>query len=127
MTDYPPVHKKRFKEQFDEFARTKEALKILTKYPDRVPVIIERSESCRSIPDLDRRKFLVPHELTVGQLLVVVRKRIKLNSAQQIFLFVNNTLPPTGMTMGELYKQHKDTCGYLFMTLCAENAFGATK
>lgn len=41
-------------------------------------------------------RYLVPADLTVGQFVYVVRKRIKLSPEKAIFVFVKNTLPPTG-------------------------------
>jgi len=40
----------------------------------------------------------VPADLTVGQFVYVIRKRIKLSPEKAIFIFVNNVLPPTGAT-----------------------------
>ena len=42
------------------------------------------------------RRYLVPADLTVGQFVYVIRKRIKLSPEKAIFIFVNNVLPPTG-------------------------------
>lgn len=41
-------------------------------------------------------RYLVPADLTVGQFVYVVRKRIKLSAEKAIFIFVKNSLPPTG-------------------------------
>lgn len=41
-------------------------------------------------------RYLVPADLTVGQFVYVVRKRIKLSAEKAIFIFVKNVLPPTG-------------------------------
>lgn len=41
-------------------------------------------------------RYLVPADLTVGQFVYVIRKRIKLSSEKAIFVFVDNVLPPTG-------------------------------
>lgn len=41
-------------------------------------------------------RYLVPADLTVGQFVYVVRKRIKLSPEKAIFIFVKNILPPTG-------------------------------
>eukprot|EP01052_Picozoa_sp_SAG31_P004845 SAG31_NODE_205_length_20397_cov_19.191152_13_plen_99_part_00 len=38
----------------------------------------------------------MPSDLTVGQFVYVIRKRIKLSPEKAIFIFVNNVLPPTG-------------------------------
>jgi hypothetical protein len=75
--------------------RKAEAARIRVKYPDRIPVISEKSESS-SIPDIDKKKYLVPSDLTMCQFVYVIRKRIKLPPDQAIFIFVNNTLPPSG-------------------------------
>jgi len=42
-------------------------------------------------------RFLVPADLTVGQFVYVIRKRIKLSPEKAIFIFVKNVLPPTGV------------------------------
>lgn len=52
----------------------------------------------RSILDIYR--YLVPADLTVGQFVYVVRKRIKLSPEKAIFIFVKNILPPTGNICG---------------------------
>ena len=39
----------------------------------------------------------MPADLTVGQFVYVIRKRIKLSSEKAIFIFVKNVLPPTGI------------------------------
>ena len=44
----------------------------------------------------DDSRYLVPADLTVGQFVYVVRKRIKLSPEKAIFIFVKNILPPTG-------------------------------
>ncbi len=49
-----------------------------------------------AIPDIDKAKYLVPSDLTVGQFVYVIRKRIKVTPEQAVFMFVKNVLPPTG-------------------------------
>ena len=44
-------------------SRREESQKIRRKYPDRIPVVVEKVSSS-SIPDIDKRKFLVPSDLT---------------------------------------------------------------
>ncbi|KAI8006215.1 Autophagy-related protein 8C-like [Camellia lanceoleosa] len=53
--------------------RQAEATRIREKYPDRIPVIVERADRC-DIPDIDKKKYLVPADLTVGQFVYVVRR-----------------------------------------------------
>ena len=70
-------------------------MRIREKYPDRIPVIVEKAGRS-DIPDIDKKKYLVPGDLTAGQFVYVIRKRIKLSPEKAIFIFVNNILPPTG-------------------------------
>ncbi|TVU14769.1 hypothetical protein EJB05_38262, partial [Eragrostis curvula] len=103
--------------------RQNEANRIREKYPDRIPVIVEKA-SKSDIPDIDKKKYLVPADLTVGQFVYVVRKRIKLSAEKAIFIFVKDTLPPTAALMSAIYEEHKDEDGFLYMTYSGENTFG---
>ena len=69
----------------------------------RVPVIVEKAPKAR-IGDLDKKKYLVPSDLTVGQFYFLIRKRIHLRPEDALFFFVNNVIPPTSATMGSLYQ-----------------------
>ncbi|CAI0468333.1 unnamed protein product, partial [Linum tenue] len=103
--------------------RQAEASRIREKYPDRIPVIVEKAERS-DVPDIDKKKYLVPADLTVGQFVYVVRKRIKLSAEKAIFVFVKNTLPPTAAMMSAIYEENKDEDGFLYMTYSGENTFG---
>ncbi|BAT77373.1 autophagy-related protein 8C-like isoform X2 [Vigna umbellata] len=104
--------------------RQAESARIRDKYPDRIPVIVERAERT-DIPDIDKKKYLVPADLTVGQFVYVVRKRIKVGAEKAIFVFINNTLPPTAALMSSIYEENKDDDGFLYMTYSGENTFGS--
>uniref|UniRef100_A0A453D086 Autophagy-related protein n=6 Tax=Pooideae TaxID=147368 RepID=A0A453D086_AEGTS len=103
--------------------RQAEANRIREKYSDRIPVIVEKAGKS-DIPDIDKKKYLVPADLTVGQFVYVVRKRIKLSAEKAIFIFVKNTLPPTAALMSAIYEENKDEDGFLYMTYSGENTFG---
>jgi len=103
--------------------RKSDAIKILEKYPDRIPVIINKSENS-DVPDIDKRKFLVPNDLTVGQFVYVIRKRIRLSPEKALFVFINNTLPPTSSIMSQMYVEYQNEDGFLYMTYSGENTFG---
>ena len=115
---------KSFVEQFPLAERKKEAQTIRKKYPDRLPIIVERDKHSRSLPDIDKHKYLVPKDMSVGQFLYVIRRRIQLKPDKALYLFFNNTLPPTAMLMSELYAQHKDESGFLVGTYYEESTFG---
>ena len=104
--------------------RTDEIKKIRSKYPQKIPVVVERAADSRNVPEIDKNKFLVPEELTVGQFLFVIRKRIKLEPEQALFIFINNELPPTSALMSHIYEKHKSDCGFLYVTYSGESCFG---
>nr|XP_025693917.1 autophagy-related protein 8A isoform X1 [Arachis hypogaea] len=89
-----------------------------------VQVIVEKADRS-DIPEIDKKKYLVPADLTVGQFVYVVRKRMMLGAEKAIFVFVNNTLPPTASLMSAIYEEHKDQDGFLYMTYSGENTFGS--
>lgn len=68
-----------------------------------VQVIVEKAPKAR-IGDLDKKKYLVPSDLTVGQFYFLIRKRVHLRPEDALFFFVNNVIPPTSATMGSLYQ-----------------------
>lgn len=76
-------------------------------------MIVEKAPKAR-IGDLDKKKYLVPSDLTVGQFYFLIRKRIHLRPEDALFFFVNNVIPPTSATMGSLY-QVSDICQLFLM------------
>eukprot|EP00339_Tiarina_fusa_P000177 CAMPEP_0117042142 /NCGR_PEP_ID=MMETSP0472-20121206/29371_1 /TAXON_ID=693140 ORGANISM="Tiarina fusus, Strain LIS" /NCGR_SAMPLE_ID=MMETSP0472 /ASSEMBLY_ACC=CAM_ASM_000603 /LENGTH=121 /DNA_ID=CAMNT_0004753313 /DNA_START=15 /DNA_END=380 /DNA_ORIENTATION=+ len=117
------THKSKFKEEHPIEKRRQEAQRMRDKYPDRIPVIVEKATGS-DIPDIDKKKYLVPTDLTVGQFVHVIRKRIKLTPEKAIFIFVNNVLPPTAALMSTIYEERKDEDGFLYITYNGENTFG---
>lgn len=112
-----------FKKKYSLEKRKEESNKILLKYPEKIPIIVERSKKC-SLEDIDKNKYLAPQELTMAQFLYVIRKRIKLNSEEALYCFVDNALPPCSSTLGCIYHEHKDEDGFLYVKYCSENVFG---
>mmetsp|Transcript_6488 Transcript_6488/g.16538 ORF Transcript_6488/g.16538 Transcript_6488/m.16538 type:complete len:141 (-) Transcript_6488:59-481(-) len=112
-----------FKDDHPFAKRSSEADRIRVKYPDRIPVICEKDPRS-DIPEIDKKKYLVPQDLTVGQFVYVIRKRIKVNSAKAIYVFVDNVLPPTAALMSSIYEQRRDKDGFLYIVYSGENTFG---
>lgn len=113
-----------FKTEFEFEKRKEEAQRITKKFTNRIPVICEKAEKS-DVPDIDKRKYLVPDDLTVGQFIYVIRKRIELPPEKAIFIFVNNTLPPTASLMSAIYQEYRDKDDFLYVTYAGENTFGA--
>ena len=113
--------------------RAAEARRILAKYPDRIPVIVEKA-SRSTLPDIDKKKFLVPGTMLCGEFKYIIHKHLQqqMQAAHQpgisaeatIYLFIKNTPPRTGALMSELYEASKDEDGFLYMQYSAENTLG---
>ena len=113
------------KEEHSLESRKASSASIRSKHPDRIPVIVEKRAGDKALPDIDKKKFLVPADLSIGQFMYVIRKRIKLSPEQAIFLFVaHGTVPPSVSTLQAVYDQHKDEDGFLYLTYSGENFFG---
>lgn len=113
-----------FRERYTFEQRAMEASRIHAKFPGRVPCIVQKSKNSKTVPTIDKEKFLVPGDLTLGQFVFVIRKRIELGSEKALFVFVGNSLPTTGTLMRELYMKHADSDGFLYLMYCGESAFG---
>lgn len=125
-SDYNTINKtvSKFKNSFSYHDRLNESRRVLSKYPDMIPVICEKSLG-KDNPDINKNKYLVPLNLTVGNFLMVIRKRIKLlQSHEALFLLINGTIPPTSATFRDLYLTYKDSDGFMYMTYTKENVFG---
>ncbi|KAJ3004353.1 ubiquitin-like protein atg8 [Thoreauomyces humboldtii] len=112
-----------FKDDHPFEKRKQEADKIRQKYPDRIPCIVEKAEKS-DIERIDKKKYLVPCDLTIAQFVYVIRKRIQLSPEKAIFVFVNNVLPPSASELREVYQEHKDEDGFLYIVYSSENTFG---
>ena len=112
-----------FKDSVPFQKRFEEVLRVREKYPDRIPIIVEKSKYSKA-PLIDKNKYLVPCELTVGQFIYVIRKRLFLTHEKGIYLLVNCTIPSTNLMMKHLYEKNKDDDGFLYVTYFIENVFG---
>lgn len=121
MKDYDFEFQKKF--EFDK--RKLEASRIREKYPNRIPIILEKDINCRTVDDIDKKKFLVPNDLTMGQFQYVVRKRLKtLGADQGLFFFIDNTMPAANQILAQLYDAHGHDDGFLYVVFSGENTFG---
>lgn len=115
----------RFKEKCTFEERLAESSRIKQKYPDRIPIIVEKAKSCNNIDDITKHKYLVPKNLTMGQLIYVIRKKITtLDSHKAMFVFINKEMPATGDMVSVLFDKHVDEDGFMYIEYSGENAFG---
>lgn len=108
-----------------EFTLTKEDRERLRiKYPGMVPLFVSKAPHSKHTPDIKKKKFLVPSDYTVANVLYVIRKYMDIRPEQGIFLFINYHLPSTMLTMAEVERLYADKDGLLRVTYALENTFG---
>ncbi len=111
-----------FKSSIPFHLRHQESTRVLSTYPDRIPVICEKS--LLTTIDIDKHKFLVPRNFTVGQFIFVIRQRMLLSPDIALFLFTNGNIPSSSSFLIHVYDTFKDTDGFLYFTFSFENSFG---
>ena len=115
----------KFKKKHNFYKRLDESYRIRNKYPEKVPIIVEKHKGYSEIPDIDRSKYLVPNDITMAEFMYVIRKRIRISSDKSIYLFVGDgDLVPSSLTIGQVYSQSKDVDGFLYIKYCGESTFG---
>lgn len=110
------------KHPFDD--RLSESQKVLKKYPERVPIIIEKANEKDDIATIDKNKYLVPKDTTLHEFIIIIRKRIRLEPSKTMFVIINSHLCPGSKTIGEIYDDDKDEDGFLYIKYTSENTFG---
>ncbi|XP_054859769.1 microtubule-associated proteins 1A/1B light chain 3C-like [Eublepharis macularius] len=114
-----------FKERKSLATRRREVAEIRTKFPNKIPVVVERYQKEKELPRLDKIKFLVSRDLSMSQFMLTLRARLLLSSTQAFYLLVNNkSLPSLSVTMAEIYQDSKDEDGFLYMTYASQEMFG---
>lgn len=96
--------------------------RVADRRPKYVPVILE--PGTRQTRACDKEKFLVPNDLSVAQFAYVVRKRLKMDSAEALFLLVERRMASATTTFASLYASNACEDGFLYVTYTFENAFG---
>lgn len=112
--------------------RAAEAHRIRAKYPNRIPVICERAPRS-DLPIIDKKKFLVPMNMLMGEFKYIIHKHINqcahnagipMTHEKTIYLFVDNNAPKAGALIQEIYEQHVSQDGFLYIEYSAENTLG---
>jgi GABA(A) receptor-associated protein len=98
---------------------------MLNKYPDRVPVICQRNKRAdKDCPYIDKNKYLIPMDLTLGQFIYVIRQRMHLPSEKALFLFIDGNILSNSTMLSQVYQEYQDEDGFLYITYNTENTFG---
>ncbi|KAF5914091.1 microtubule-associated proteins 1A/1B light chain 3C [Diceros bicornis minor] len=114
-----------FKQRKSLATRQEEVAGIRAKFPNKIPVVVERYPREQVLPPLDKTKFLVPQELTMTQFLGIIRSRMVLGAPEAFYLLVNNrNVVSMSVTMAEIYRDYRDEDGFLYVTYASQEVFG---
>ena len=103
--------------------RLSESKKIRSKYPKRIPIIVEKSKKCE-LNNIDKNKYLAPDDINLNQFIYIIRQRIHLESSKSLFILIENKLCPGNSSLSEIYNDNKNEDGFLYVIYTSENTFG---
>ena len=116
-----------YKSKHSFLERREQSSRILVKYPTRVPVICEKLPRS-NIKELDRKKYLVPSDITFRSFIAIIRKRLKLDNDIGMYFFFtrdgSDIMVPTSHMIALLYDEYQDKDGFLYITYAGESTFG---
>jgi len=121
-----------FATKFTLEQRLAESKRIREKYPNRIPCIIERAAvSNKSIPDIDKHKYLVPADIKMSAVMQIIRKRMgqQLQPEEALYMFVRTAqdktvIAPMNTEMVSLDEKHRGQDGFVYIEYAGETTFG---
>lgn len=104
--------------------RRKQSAELLSKYPNKVPVILEKDPKS-NINEINKKKFLCPNRQTIAHFNAIIRGSAELDPTEALFLLINGNNSVIGdISMGEIYEKNKDEDGFLYIVYSSELAWG---
>jgi GABA(A) receptor-associated protein len=129
FNDYLEIRKFRESKTFSQ--RCILSSEILSKYPNCVPVIVEKSSGETKLKHIDKKQYLVPQEMNFSTFFFTIRKRLgvgiesKSSSNVGIWIYAGKTpITNPSLKMSEVYNYYKDNDGFLYLQYKSENVFG---
>ena len=115
-----------FKEITSLEERKQRSNTLLSKYKDKIPVILEKSNRDKYLPIIGKNKLLVANDITVANVLQLLKKNLKINETISIYIMVSekNIMLSGSQSMSYIYDSYKNTDGFLYLEYCSENVFG---
>ena len=106
-----------------ELYMNEEAIRILKKYPERIPVILIKNKDS-NIPNINKTKYLVPKDMKMSQFIFTIRRNLTIKPEQALFFIINNKVPSSIDSIGQIYSNDKNDDGFLYVIYSNENTFG---
>lgn len=109
---------------FDD--RKKKFNSLMAKFPDKIPVILEKSKTDKYLPKMEKTKLLLSYEMTISNILQLLKKNINITQNTAVYIMVSNKniMLSGSQNISSIYNQHKNNDGFLYLEYCTENVFG---
>ena len=66
--------------------------KCIATYPDRIPIVVHHDNTLQTNDEPKLSKLLVPNDITVGNLLILIRRNIKISYSESLYIFIDNKI-----------------------------------
>lgn len=128
-----------FRTQYSLEDRRRQSAQIMNRYPDRIPIICDafvpnlhpvrgfglgRGKGGETTPQIDKIKYLVPANLTMGEFLFIIRKRLSISAEDALFVLINNSVIKPQSLISDVFSKHKHEDGFLYVKYTCEATFG---
>lgn len=108
----------------DKQERIKNSKNIIQNSPGKVPVIIEKNNLSKDIPEI-LMKTVISRNERIATIFCLLKKNLKLSGNQALFLIANGKIQLTmEMELGKVYEDYKDDDGFLYLTYSSEEVYG---
>lgn len=106
--------------------RTQETKKLGKEYPEKIPVILIRARNCMYC--LASQKFLVPIDMTMMEFVGKLRRNLFMPAHHGLYFIVSgNRVPALPVSMGQLYGEHSDEDGFLYILYTDQEDKGVSR
>jgi GABA(A) receptor-associated protein len=105
--------------------RKEEAEELMRVHCDRLPIVVEAYKGHDIRFELEQNRFLVPRLYTFHEFIFHIRRKIKMEKSESLYVVVGNShLPAMNRTMLSIYNEFKDPDGYLYLTYSSQQVWG---
>uniref|UniRef100_A0A7S3JLX0 Autophagy-related protein n=1 Tax=Euplotes harpa TaxID=151035 RepID=A0A7S3JLX0_9SPIT len=105
--------------------RKNDCQKIRKKHPHKLPVIVTKEKSSK-YKILEKEKYMIPDDITVGQFQAIIRKRLELAPEYSLFFFINGRImPKQDSLLQDVFERNKNDDGFLYIEYSEERDKGS--